>query len=200
MDYITIHSETNLLIYKDYKFALIPSRINRHFSESPHRLNPTIRSQIEDYISHISSNLVTKEYEIKSRIQIFLNSFNHSSFIPELAIYSDGFTYSNCSYITRSINPIQNHLKEIHNWENPHIRERKKKLKENDPWDTNVSYQQFFKSRPEKEYFRVNSIRANPNRVPFSSRIEISQDRDSNSSESDSEHEDSNLLKSISQG
>lgn len=68
MNYITIYSETDLLIYKDCKFALIPSRINRHFLENPHKLNPTIRSQIEDYISYIYSNLVTEEQDIKSRI------------------------------------------------------------------------------------------------------------------------------------
>lgn len=106
MDYITIHSETGLLICKDCKFALIPSRINRHFLGNPHKLNPTIRSQIEDYISHIYSDLVTEEQDIKSRIQIFLNSFDHTSFVPGLAIYSDGLACPDCSYISRSSRPI----------------------------------------------------------------------------------------------
>ena len=46
MDYITIYRETGLLICKDYKFALIPSRINRYFSITPHKLKPDIRTQI----------------------------------------------------------------------------------------------------------------------------------------------------------
>ena len=77
MDYIIIHQETGLLICKDCKFALIPSRINRYFSINPHRLNPQIRSQIENYIAHINyDNLVTYDHEIKPRIQTFLESFD----------------------------------------------------------------------------------------------------------------------------
>lgn len=59
MDYITIYSETGLLICKDCKFALIPSRINTHFSNSSYRLSSSIRSEIRDYISHIYSDLLT---------------------------------------------------------------------------------------------------------------------------------------------
>ena len=67
MDSIIIHHETDLLICKDCKFALIPSRINTYFKDSPHKLRPHIRSQIENYFSHID-NLVTHNHEIKSRI------------------------------------------------------------------------------------------------------------------------------------
>ena len=67
MDSIIIHHETSLLICKDCKFALIPSRINRYFKASPHKLKPYNRTQIENYISYID-NLVTYDYEIKSRI------------------------------------------------------------------------------------------------------------------------------------
>ena len=199
MDYITIHQETGLLICKDCKFALIPSRINRHFSISPHRLNPQIRSQIENYIAHINhDNLVTYDHEIKPRIQTFLESFDQSSFISKLAIYSDGLACPNCSYISRSINPIQTHLKEYHDWENPRIRGRKKKSNENDPWNINVSCQQFFRSGLGSEYFRVNSNRASPISVPIRPRIEISREEESNSSESENNQDDS-LSRSISQ-
>ena len=138
MDYITIHRETDILICKSCKFALIPSRINTHFRDSPHRLNPTIRSEIEDYISYIFSDIITEEHEIQPRIQTFLKSFDHTSFISELAIYSDGLACPYCSYISRSRRPIQSHLKDFHDWENPRIRGRKKKSNENDPWNINV--------------------------------------------------------------
>ena len=73
MDSIIIHHETGLLICKDCKFALIPSRINTHFKDSPHKLKPHNRTQIENHISYLNhNNLVTHDREIKSRIQIFL--------------------------------------------------------------------------------------------------------------------------------
>ena len=56
MDYITIHRETGLLICKDCKFALIPSRIDRHFLKNPHKLKPNIQTQIKTYISQSNSN------------------------------------------------------------------------------------------------------------------------------------------------
>ena len=95
MNSIIIHYETNLLICKDCKFALIPSRINTHFKNSPHKLKPHNRTQIENYISHLDkNNLVTHNREIKSRIQIFLKSFDQISSIPNLATYSDEVIYS----------------------------------------------------------------------------------------------------------
>ena len=115
MNSIIIHYQTDLLICKDCKFALIPSRINTHFKDSPHKLKPLDRTLIENYISHLdSNNLVTHDHEIKSRIQTFLESFNQTSSIPELAIYSDNYAYPYCSYISRSRRPIQDHLKEFH--------------------------------------------------------------------------------------
>ena len=67
MDSIIIYYETSLLICKDCKFALIPSRINIYFKDSPHKLKPYYRTQIENYFSYID-NLVTYDREIKSRI------------------------------------------------------------------------------------------------------------------------------------
>ena len=75
MDSIIIYHQTSLLICKDCKFALISSRINTHFKDSPYRLKPYNRTQIENYVSYID-NLVTYDYEIKSRIRIFLKSFD----------------------------------------------------------------------------------------------------------------------------
>ena len=125
MDSIIIHYETGLLICKDCKFALIPFRINTHFKDSPHKLKPLDRTLIENHISQLdSNNLVTHDHEIKSRIQIFLESFNQTSSISELAIYSDGLVCSYCSYISRSRRPIQDHLKEFHDWENSRSRGR----------------------------------------------------------------------------
>ena len=201
MDYIIIHQETGLLICRECKFALIPSRINTHFSTNPHKLKPNIRTEIETYISQSNSdNLVTSDSQIRSTIQRFLRSSNHISIIPNLAIYSDGLSCSYCSYISRSRRPIQNHYKELHNWENPRTRGRKKRSNENDPWEHNVSCQQFFKSEPGNEYFRVYSIRASPSRIPIRPRIEISRVRDSNSSDYDQDQDDSDLLDPISQG
>ena len=116
MNSIIIHHETDLLICKDCKFALIPSRINSHFKDSPHKLRPHIQSQIKNHISQLdSNNLVTHDHEIKSRIQIFLQSFDQTSSISNLAIYSNELACPYCSYISRSQNPIQVHLKEFHN-------------------------------------------------------------------------------------
>ena len=116
MDSIIIHYETGLLICKDCKFALIPSRINTHFKDSPHKLKPLDRTLIENYISQLdNNNLVTHNREIKSRIQIFVESFDQTSSIPKLAIYSDKVIYFYCSYISRSRRSIQNYLKEIYN-------------------------------------------------------------------------------------
>ena len=134
MDYITIHRETGLLICKDCKFALIPSRINRHFLNNLYKLKPQTRSEIENYISQFNSdNLITSDQEIPATIERFLNSFDRTPIISSLAIYSDGLGYSYCSYISRSERSIQDHYKDIHDWENPHIRDRKKKSKNDDP-------------------------------------------------------------------
>ena len=115
MNSIIIHHETGLLICKDCKFALIPSRINTHFRDSPHKLRPIDRTLIENHISHLDiNNLVTHDREIKSRVQTFLESFDQSSSISILAIYSDKLAYSYCSYISRFRRPIQDHLKEFH--------------------------------------------------------------------------------------
>ena len=43
MNYITIYRETDLLIYKDCKFALIPSRIDRYFLKNLYKLKSNIR-------------------------------------------------------------------------------------------------------------------------------------------------------------
>ena len=115
MNSIIIHYKTNLLICKDCKFALIPSRINTHFKDSPHKLKPLDRTLIENNISQLdNNNLVTHNREIKSRIQIFIKSFDQTSSIPNSAIYSDEVIYSYCLYISRSRRSIQNYLKEIH--------------------------------------------------------------------------------------
>ena len=114
MNSIIIHYETNLLICKDCKFALIPSRINTHFKDSPHKLRPHIRTQIKNHFSHIN-NLVTHNHQIKSRIQTFLQSFDQTSSIPNLATYSNKVIYSYYSYISRSRRSTHAHLKEIHN-------------------------------------------------------------------------------------
>ena len=201
MDYITIHIETGLLICKECKFALIPSRIDSHYSGTPHHLTPTIRSQIKTYISSLDiSNLITTESQISSTLSNFLKSFNLISFIPEIAIYYDGLGCLNCLYISRSRRPIQNHLKENHDWENPRIRGRKKRLHENNPWQINVPCQQFFKSGPGKEYFRVNTTRVSPTSISTRPRIEISRERELSSSESDEISEDLDRLRPISQG
>ena len=77
MDHITIYNETGLLICKDCKFALIPSRINRHFTRNPHNLKPYTRKRIQEYISTLNTpNLITEESEITSRIKLFLESFD----------------------------------------------------------------------------------------------------------------------------
>ena len=103
MNSIIIYYKTNLLICKDCKFALILSRINIYFKNSPHKLKPHNRTQIDNYISYLDhDNLVTHNREIKSRIQIFLQSFNQISFIPNLALYLDEVAYSYCSYISHS--------------------------------------------------------------------------------------------------
>ena len=195
MNSIIIHHKTDLLICKDCKFALIPSRINKHFRDSPHKLRPHIQTQIKNHFSHID-NLVTYNHQIKSRIQIFLESIDQTSSISELAIYSNKLAYSYYSYISRSRRPIEDHLKAYHNWENPRIRGRKKKSNENNPWEINISCQRFFKFEPRLDYFRVNSNRASSNRVSIEPSIEISRERDSSSSESDKE--DLDLLRSIS--
>ena len=115
MNSIIIHYETNLLICKDCKFALILSRINTHFKDSPYKLKPLNRTLIKNYISQLdSNNLITYNHEIKSRIQIFLESFNQTSSISKLAIYLDKLAYSYYSYISRSRRPIQDYLKEFH--------------------------------------------------------------------------------------
>ena len=115
MNSIIIHHETDLLICKDCKFALIPSRINAHFRDSPHKLKSHKRTQIENYFSHLdNSNLVIHDHEIKSRIQTFLKSFDQTSCISNLAIYSDEVAYPYCSYTSRSHRSIQDHLKDIH--------------------------------------------------------------------------------------
>ena len=107
MDYITIHRETGLLICKDYKFTLIPSRINTHFLINLYKLKPDIRTQIQNYISQSNSNnLITNDQEIRSTIERFLNSFHQTPIISDLAIYLDGLGCSNCSYVSRSKRPI----------------------------------------------------------------------------------------------
>ena len=113
MNSIIIYHQINLLICKDCKFALISSRINSHFKDSPHKLKPHNRTQIVNHFSQLD-NLVTHNHEIKSRIQTFLESFDQTSYISILAIYSDGLACPYCSYISRSRNPIQAHLKEYH--------------------------------------------------------------------------------------
>ena len=201
MNFITIHRETGLLLCKECKFALIPSRIETHFSINPHNLRPDIRTQIKNYISQSNNdNLVTYNSEIRSTIQRFLRSFDQNCFIPDLALYRDGLGCPYCSYISRSKRPIQKHLKESHDWENSRIRGRKKKSHENDPWEHNVPCQQFFKSEPGNQYFRVNSIGASPSRIPIRPRIEISKDRGSNSPEYDQDQDILGLLDPISQG
>ena len=103
MDYITIYRETGLLICKECKFALISSRIDRHFTSNSYRLNSNIRAEIERFISYLNiDNLVINDQEIKPRIERFLETFDSNSFILELAIYLDGLTCSSCSYISRS--------------------------------------------------------------------------------------------------
>ena len=115
MNSIIIYHKTGLLICKDCKFALIPSRINAYFRDSPYKLKSHNRTQIENHFSHLdNSNLVIHDHEIKSRIQTFLESFDQTSYISNLAIYSDGVTCSYCSYTSRSHRSIQDHLKDIH--------------------------------------------------------------------------------------
>jgi hypothetical protein len=143
MEYITIHKETGFLICKQCKFALIPSRINSHFQGKPHLLKPDIRRRIEVYVSQIN-DLVLDQVEIQSKVQGFLRTFDNSTSISDLALYSDGFACLFCSYITRSIRPIQNHYREEHDWKNSRKPGQKKKKLEKESWEINVPCQRFF--------------------------------------------------------
>ena len=69
MDSIIIYYETDLLIYKDCKFALIPSRINIYFRDSTYKLRSINRTLIENHIYYLdNNNLITYNREIKSRV------------------------------------------------------------------------------------------------------------------------------------
>ena len=199
MDYVIVHQETGLLICKDCKFALIPSRIDTHFSGSPHRLTPTIRRQIKREVDQIEG-LVIDSNDIQSKVQRFLESFNTSTFVPQLVIYSDRLACPYCSYISRSRNPIISHLIEYHDWENPRKSGQRKKKSEVDLWITYIPCQQFFKSEPGNKYFRVNSNRVSPIRIPTRPRIEISRESSSNSSSNDLNEDDPSILRPISRG
>ena len=117
IDYISIHEATGLLIYKQCKYSLIPSRINSHFTGPPHRSSPNIRFQIRSSLSG-RAGLVKNKQGIDPSINHFIqNSSNAISpfIISDLALYQDRLACSYYSYISRSIDPIKKHLKNIYN-------------------------------------------------------------------------------------
>ena len=159
MEYVTRIRDTSLLACKTCRFALIPSRIDSHFQQPPHRLDIQTRNNIISYIRQLSS-LVTNNDEIRETInQIPRNP----KYFPELTLYQDGFECQEHSYIVRNVRSIQIHYRDFHNWINPRGRGQKISIVAEVPWNINVPCQRFFHINPGQEYFRVTlSSRVSP--------------------------------------
>ena len=156
MDFISILGDTGLLACLRCKFSVLPSSIDFHFSNSPHRLSPEerrqITSEIEKYPELIQNTSGLEEVD-------FPTSFLY--FFPDLSLYSNGFQCQECFYLSRDRRTIVRHYREEHEWKNP--RSRGEKIDENEekdvPWESNVSCQRFFTRGVKSGYFQVNPRR-----------------------------------------
>ena len=156
MDFISILGDTGLLACLRCKFSVLPSSIEFHFSNSPHRLSTDerrrITSEVEKYPELIRESSGLEEAD-------FPTSFPY--FFPDLSLYSNGFQCRDYFFIGKERRSIVKHYREEHGWENP--RKRGERLKKNEeeeiPWKSGVSYQRFFTKGSKSGYFQVNPRR-----------------------------------------
>jgi len=156
MDFISILGDTGLLACLRCKFSVLPSSIEFHFLNSPHRLSTDerrrITSEIEKYPELIRNTSGLEEVD-------FPTSFPY--FFPDLPLYSNGLQCQDCFYISRDRKTIVAHYREEHGWENP--RKRGEKIKKNEeedvPWKSEVHCQRFFIRAPKNGFFEVNPRR-----------------------------------------
>ena len=156
MDFISILGDTGLLACLRCKFSVLPSSIEFHFLNSPHRLSTDerrrITSEVEKYPELIQESSGLEEVD-------FPLSFPY--YFPDLSLHSNGFQCRDCFFIGRERRSIVKHYREEHGWENP--RKRGEKLKKNEeeevPWKSGVSYQRFFTKGLKNSYFQVNPRR-----------------------------------------
>ncbi len=112
MDFISILGDTGLLACLRCKFSVLPSSIEFHFLNSPHRLSTDerrrITSEIEKYPELIRNTSGLEEVD-------FPTSFPY--FFPDLPLYSNGLQCQDCFYISRDRKTIVAHYREEHGWE-----------------------------------------------------------------------------------
>lgn len=167
MENLAIHFATGLLICKQCKIALIPSRIDSHYKQKIHNLPKSIRTEIARDISD-SYDLVNNINDVNQIIQDFVRNFD-GNYLELLSLFRDGILCQQCPYICRSRQGIQNHCRTEHSWENPRLQGYHKKINENDPWDSNILCQQFFPRGHGSRFFRVqHNPRENVESIRFS--------------------------------
>ena len=181
MEYITKIEGTKFLACRECKFAILPTRIDYHFSHPPHSLPKDKRRQISSEIELISEIIRTPSELEKTEI---ISSFPY--FFTEIQLYQDGLACQDCLYITRHTQHIRDHYKEDHGWENPRTRGGKQREAIHLPWELNIPCQRFFLTPPQNQYFRVDpkeiySVNPRPREAsPNSEELERESENDEN--------------------
>jgi len=151
-----------IVVCSECKHAVLPSHVDAHLKDA--EKHKAIKADRERIIREIQAirGLKTKRVELNHLV------FPPASSPPIPTLQEprrDGFkcqlqdNYSNpCAYIACHIQKIQEHCRQVHQWENPQKKGRPKTGKEVQvPWRSGVHCQHFFVRGPGAQFFEVQA-------------------------------------------
>jgi hypothetical protein len=158
MEFFLYLREYNVIICRECRYAVLPSRLDTHLASSKHRVLRRRRVQVEQEIA-AWLELLWNETDLE-RLRV---SRGRPPAFEMLEIHLNGLRCHACSYIVCITRGIQQHCRDQHQWINPWRLGVKSadRRRANQPldrsWTENVVCQRFFVTGPRQEYFEVQT-------------------------------------------
>lgn len=167
MDLLVHLPRHGIIVCSECKYAVLPSHINSHFSNKrKHKTDKKARDSLIQRVAAIDG-LIPNDEVLKSREF----EFPEPTALPIPALgkpKTNGLKctlpYRNkkCGYICCSLQQMQEHCFEVHDWKSTNKGGRPKNdtpAKESEqPWETGIHCQRFFKQGARSGYFQVRCI------------------------------------------
>jgi hypothetical protein len=162
MDQFIHLPEFRVIICKKCQYAVLPSEINNHFTNTPnHGLSKESRRLISKQVGRVEGLIQNKQ--TLNQVQFKYPPPNTTP-IPGLEKpKTDGLGCTfmkegkKCPFVSRFEQPIREHCRDVHQWKNPRKRggQAKDSCTEEVPWEEGIHCQRFFGYGLYSGYFEV---------------------------------------------